>query len=406
MADVAARLAQGLPAVENTSTYVSACRSLGFAGVADDALREQYGTEDGLDLAALQSDSDALARAAATADDAARLQSALTARLAGAWSGAGGVTADDVLRRQTAAADAARDALRDAAAATSALRDGLWAAVDAKVDAVLDVDDRPAGERAEWLDAAHTVTTGAGDLATASELVDQRVKPFVDNDIGAELLTEMRASFDRVTSAFDAAIARLEGCPPATFDPPTGARGAGDPLGATVPAAATPPIAPVAPPAAPELGGMGGGMPSLGSGMSGLSGLSGFGQQLADLIGGFTGGGLQDDTGSGLDDEFDDLEEPEEQEGPGEEEDDEAEDPPAEDEPPAEDPPAEDEPPEEPTAEEPSAEVVPPPPVVTEPPPPPPVAVPVPVPAAVPEALPAEKTPCEIAAEELPSVGE
>lgn len=392
MADVAARLAQGLPAVENTSTYVSACRSLGFAGVADDALREQYGTEDGLDLAALQSDSHALARAAATADDAARLQSALTARLAGAWSGAGGATADDVLRRQTAAADAARDALRDAAAATSALRDGLWAAVDAKVDAVLDVDDRPAGERAQWLDAAHTVTTGAGDVATASELVDQRVKPFVDNDIGAELLTEMRASFDRVTSAFDAAIARLEGCPPATFDPPTGA---------TVPAAATPPVAPVAPPAPPELGGMGGGMPSLGSGMSGLSGLSGFGQQLADLIGGFTGGGLQDDTGSSLDEEFDDaIEDPEELEKPEEEEDDEAEDPPAEDEPPAEEPTAD-----EPTAEEPPAEVVPPPPVVTEP-PPPPVAVPVPVPAAVPEALPAEKTPCEIAAEELPSVGE
>ncbi|WP_163797243.1 hypothetical protein [Mycolicibacterium sediminis] len=409
---MAARLAQGFPAVENTTAYVSACRSLGFTGVTDDALREQYGTEDGLDLVALQSDSDALTRAAAAADDAARLQASLTARLAGAWSGTGGTSAHDVLLRQAAAADATSGALHDAAAATSTLRDSLWAAVDAKVDAVLDVDDRPAAERGEWLDAARTVTSGGGDLAAASELVDQRVKPFVDNDIGAELLTEMRASFDRVTSAFDEAIARLEGCPSVPFDPPAGGTvPAAATAAAPAPAPAVPPMDPVAPvapvappvPAPAALGGMGeGGMPSLGSGMTGLSGLSGFGQQLADLIGGFTGGGLQDDPGLGLGEEFDDQFDDEE---PDLDEEDEPEDEPAEElEPvdePAEDPVAEDPPAAEPPVDEPPAEVLPPPPAVTEPPPPPP-----PLPPAVPEALPAEKTACEIAAEELPSVGE
>ena len=80
----------------------------------------------------------------------------------------------------------------DAADAIATLRDELWRAVDAKVRDVrrLATDGWRA---AEWLAAAQTVTTGAGDRAAASELVDQQIKPFVDNDIRSDWLGAMHA---------------------------------------------------------------------------------------------------------------------------------------------------------------------------------------------------------------------
>lgn len=371
MPDVAARLAQGLPAVENAGTYVAACRQLGYHGVSDASLREWYGTEDGMDLAALQRDSDALGTAAAAVEDAARQQVELASRLAGAWSGPAASAAQDFLARQNDAAAAVRDGLVTAASALATLRDDLWQAVNAKVDAALDIDGRPSGQRGDWLAAAQTVTTGAGDVPTASELVDQQVKPFVDNDIGAEWLGEMRAGFDRVVNAFDTAIARLEASPAPRFDVPGESGAAAQPI--------------TAPPAD-----FGGGMPSLGGGMPSLGGgLSGFGQQLADLIGGFTGSA---DTGPDLAEPDDLLKEPD-------------------DERPDEDPVDEDDPEEDPVEDDETdsedddsdiAPVAPPMPV------PEPVAPPLSAPAVQDLAapLPAEKTPCEIAAEELPRVGE
>ena len=64
------------------------------------------------------------------------------------------------------------------------------------------------GARPDWLAAAQTVTTGAGDRATASELIDQEVKPFVDNDIRAQWLTAMRSAIAAVADAYDAASGR------------------------------------------------------------------------------------------------------------------------------------------------------------------------------------------------------
>lgn len=382
MPDVAARLAQGLPAVENAGTYVAACRQLGYHGVSDASLREWYGTEDGMDLAVLQRDSDALGTAAAAVEDAARQQVELASRLAGAWSGPAASAAQDFLARQSDAAAAVRDGLVTAASALATLRDDLWQAVNAKVDAALDIDGRPSGQRGDWLAAAQTVTTGAGDVPTASELVDQQVKPFVDNDIGAEWLSEMRAGFDRVVNAFDTAIARLEASPAARFDVPGESGAAAQPI--------------TAPPAD-----FGGGMPSLGGGIPSLGGgLSGFGQQLADLIGGFTG---STDTGPDLAEPGDLLKEPDE-DLPDEEEPDEEE--------PDEDPVEEDD---ETDSEDDDSDIAPEEPVkpVPEPVAPPlsapePVVPPMSAPAVQDLAAPlaAEKTPCEIAAEELPRVGE
>ncbi len=221
--DVTARLAAGAPAVEHTAAYVSACRQLGYQHpdltVHAAQIHDWYGQDDGLDLRALDADRAALSAVAAVADDALRRHGDLTVRLAGVWSGGGSASAGEFLRRHGESADAVRVGLHRAADAVAALRDELWRAVDTKVDAVQDIDDRSVAQRAEWLAAAQTVTTGAGDRAAASELVDQQVKPFVDNDIRSDWVAAMRQAVASVTAAYDAAIAKLDTAP-ATFDVP------------------------------------------------------------------------------------------------------------------------------------------------------------------------------------------
>jgi hypothetical protein len=278
----------------------------------------------------------------------------------------------------------------------------------------------------------------------ASELVDQQIKPFVDNDIRTDWLAAMHRADGAVTAAYDAAGARMDsGAAPAfevpgELGPRWDAPDSPPVSGATVPAAAVisspesvgapsvaasePMSSPAASPAAsaapasasapfadplpsaaaapasapaspmPSLGGLGGGMPSLGTGSSG------FGQQLADLIGGLIGSSedaLPDPQ------ELNPPDETDEPDGGPDEKADEKPDEEAETEPadaadesaPDEDPASPDEP--EPVPPEPAATPVPPPP---DPAPP--------IPPAVPEALPVERTPCEIAADELPQVGE
>jgi hypothetical protein len=438
--DVAARLATGAPSVERIGTYVWACRQLGYQHpdltVHVAQVRDWYAHDDGLDLRALDADRAALSAAATAADDALRRHGELTAELAGAWSGQGAGAAREFLWRHGQSAVAVRDGLRRAADAVAALRDELWRAVDGKVEAVLDVDDRRLQQRTEWLAAAQTVTAGAGDRVAASELVDQQIKPFVDNDIRTDWLAAMHRADDAVTAAYDAAGARIDtGAAPA-FDVP-GELGPrwdapdGPPVSdATVPSAAVisshesvgaPPVAasepaasPVASPAPapasapfadplpaaaaapasapaspmPSLGELGGGMPSLGTGSSG------FGQQLADLIGGLIGSSEDALPDPQELDPPDEIDEPDDD--PDEEPDEEAETEPADaadESAPDEDPAPPDEP--EPVPPEPAATPVPPPP---DPAPP--------IPPAVPEALPVERTPCEIAADELPQVGE
>ena len=94
------------------------------------------------------------------------------------------------------------------------------AAVDAKVGAAMAIEERRQTERAEWLAATRTVTTGAGDRAVASELVDQNVKPFVDNDIRAEWLAAMQKTMAAASAAFDDATSVLTGEPAMPFEVP------------------------------------------------------------------------------------------------------------------------------------------------------------------------------------------
>jgi uncharacterized protein YukE len=211
--DVSARLAEGRQAVDNVQNYVWACHLLGYHN-ADLTLhaaqvRDWYSSEDGLNLRALDADCAALDAVASAADSALQLQNDQLAALADAWQGSGAEASRDFLRRHGEASGAAAHAVRTAADTLAALRENLWHVVDGKAAAAVAIDDRHQAQRGEWLAAAQTVTTGAGDRAVASELIDQQVKPVVDNDIRAEWLTAMQSSMASVAESYDAATGQL-----------------------------------------------------------------------------------------------------------------------------------------------------------------------------------------------------
>jgi hypothetical protein len=445
--DVASRLAEGRPAVENVQNYVWACHLLGYQHpdltLHRTQVRDGYGTEDGLDLRALDADCAALEAAVAATQDAVTRQDDQLAAVSTAWQGRGAEAAREFLRRHGHASAAASAALRTAADALAVLRDDLWQAVDAKVAAAVAIDGQTLSQRAAWLAAAQTVTTGVGDRAAASERIDQEVKPFVDNNIRVDWLSAMRAATAAVSDAYAKVIAELRAEPDAIFDVPGDlgpswtpppddvkpAAAAAPPVWSAPPASMTapssaapaappappvpvpPPPVPVPPPvdtapmaappmpAMPSAGGMGGGLPDMGGG------LSGFGQQLADSLGGLLGS-----TDDALRDPLE-FDEPEDDD----EDDDEHDKPEKEPTQPDEAQPAEETvapagevcapptagpppvvPPPAPVEPEPAPVAVPPPPEPVVPPEPP-------VPA---DRLTATGTPCEIAADELPQAGQ
>ncbi|MDX1884491.1 hypothetical protein [Mycolicibacterium sp. 120270] len=448
--DVDARLAEGRPAVDTIGDYVWACHLLGYQNpdltLHPAQVRDWYGTEDGLNLRALEADRAALESVVAAAENARQLQERQLDVLADAWQGRGGVASREFLLRHGQASAAAASAVRNAVDVLETLRDGLWRAVDDKVAAAVDIDDRRQAERAQWQAAAKTVTTGTGDRAVASELVDQQVKPFVDNDIGSDWLTAMQKAMTAVAAAFDVATEALTGESPARFEvpgdlgpppspsssppPPSGAvpaESAGTaPAGWSSPAPSAPPAtsiatptSPAAPepsavppvpaptplttptaappsmPAMPSLGEMGGGLPG------GAGGLAGLGPQIADAIGGLLSNPDDALPEPELEDPIVDDDEPNPDDDKPTLDDDESPDDEPEDADeavetgtPAEEP-VEDCPQDEPEA---PPEPVPTPPPA--PPPPPPTAEPPPDA----EQLGAE-TPCEIAADELPQAG-
>jgi hypothetical protein len=454
--DVASRLAEGRPAVDNIQTYVWACHALGYANpdltLHAAQVRDWYGSEDGLDLQALDADCAALEAAVSATEDALTRQADQVGALSAAWQGGSAEISREFLRRHGDASAAAAAAVRTAADALAALRDNLWHIVDGKVAAAIAAD---AGVPDEWLAAAQTVTTGAGDRAAASERVDQEVKPFVDNDIRTAWLSAMRSAMAAVMNMYDAATAELTAEPDAVFDvpgdlgpawtpqahddevatvpaaasvaapygpappgwsapsPPMPAPPPSAPMSAPMPAPAAPPVdaampapAMAAPPSTPSLGGM----PDVGSG------LSGFGQQLADAFGSLLGSADEaltdtpDIDDPAIDDELDDddldddAEDDDAVETAAEVEDEAAAEETAED--PMVDAEVACEPVDPAAPADPSAPVDPPPPEEPTPTSVPPPPEPAPPPDPVPEPMAAAETPCEIAADELPQVGE
>ena len=133
--DVAAQLAQGRSAVDTIARYVWACKQLGYEHadltMHPGQLADWYGTEDGMDLGALQRCGAALEGAGRSVRDALDVQDRQRAEIAAAWQGSGAAAARDFLRRHG-----------DSAAAVAA---AIHAAADA-VATVLDGSDEPVGE--------------------------------------------------------------------------------------------------------------------------------------------------------------------------------------------------------------------------------------------------------------------
>jgi hypothetical protein len=327
--------------------------------------------------------------------------------------------------------------LRSAADSCAALRDTLWRLVGDKVHVAVAVDDRRAEARPAWLAAAQTVMSGSPDRTEATDVVTHQITPYVDADIRTDWLGAMRAATASIAAAYDDALNRLSAHPSPHFDVPGQlAPPMPDPPRATIPVALPPaaitlpaaapaeppapstawpaaPAAPASPPTpvgadvpvpppvppvpAAQSPGIGGAMPASLPGVPGApdlgGGLSGLGGQIAQALDGlFTGTPdappdplAPDPVDRGVDEPQPAAEPPV----------DESKDPDAESDSP--DPPADESadteqtdtvpPPAEPAAEDAA-------PPVAEPPPPP---APAPV---------EELTPCQIAADELPQVGQ
>lgn len=222
--DVAARLAEGQPAVQHTQTYVQACHALGYQHsdltAHDSQVQDWYDTEAGLDLRVLDNDTGELRAAVNAIEEALWLQRAQLSQLAAAWTGQGADSATGFLQRHVDAAAEVARRVRAAADGCAALHDNLWQMVDDKVATAIAIDDRSQAQRSAWLAAAHAVTTGAGDRSDAEELVRRQVNPYVDNDIRADWLTAMRSTVASASASYDAAIEALTSAPDVCFEVP------------------------------------------------------------------------------------------------------------------------------------------------------------------------------------------
>jgi hypothetical protein len=334
--DVAERLAEGRLAVEHTQTYVRACQALGYEQSDltshPSQIRDWYGSEDGLDLHALDRDCAELRAAGTAVMEGLRIQRAQVAELTAAWTGPGADAALAFLQHHCDEASVLATEVRAAAQRCESLRDNLWFLVDSKVATAMAIDDRTQAQRSAWLAAAAAVTTGAGDRWTAAEIVQQQVKPYVDNDIRNDWLTAMRSSLAGVVASYDMVVDRMAAAPVVYFELPGDLGPDWQPVqpvspsapavaAAVTPAAAMPPtVAPAAaippadpvpapgptPPApAPDWGtalGDASAMPTgagdLGGGLSGLGGLGGLASRIVDAMGGLLGSAADDALGS------------------------------------------------------------------------------------------------------------
>ncbi len=207
--DVALRLADGLAAVDDIQTYVSAC---GLRGYQDPDLtshgaqvRDWYGSEDGLDLQALDADCAALRAAAEYADQAARLAQQQAGSLSGAWTGTGADAAADFLRRHCDSSVALAQAVHAAAETCAGLRDELWRIVDRRVEATMTVARTAEAHRGVWLAACRSVLAGNfGKEVT--EVVETQVKAFVHGVVRGDWVSAMQSATAGTVGAYRTAI--------------------------------------------------------------------------------------------------------------------------------------------------------------------------------------------------------
>ena len=205
---VAGRRAEAERALAHTETYVAACRSIATVLLTPERVDELYRAEDGLRLAALDADAAGLAAAAAAAEGALDIERGAVGVLSGAWQGGTGLAAMDFLHRQSESAAQVVSGLRIAADALRRLRAELARLVDAKIDAAVEIDDRRAGQRDVWLIEARAVLGGVADDAALS-VVREEIAPFVAADIAGDWVTAMTSATESVRAAYDGAIRSL-----------------------------------------------------------------------------------------------------------------------------------------------------------------------------------------------------
>ena len=222
--DVAARLAEGESAVEHTQTYVRACQALGYQQpdltAHPSQVADWYQTEAGLDLRVLDGDTAELRAAFTAIEEALWVQRTQVTELAAAWRGSGAESAARFLQHHCDTAAELAGHVRAAAEQCARLRDDVWQAVDGKVATTVAIDERRAAERSTWLSAAHALTAGSGDRSAAELVVHQQVLPYVDNDIRNDWLAAISSANASVAASYDTAIHALASAHDACFDIP------------------------------------------------------------------------------------------------------------------------------------------------------------------------------------------
>lgn len=204
-------------ALADIETYVAACGVLGRARITLGQVRELSSAEDGIALSALDADASALTAAADVAEAAVSAERTAIDDLMRAWHGGSGSAATDFLERQCEAAAGLLAALASAGEVIAALRDKLVRLMDIGADASMRVAGRPGAEGQVWLAQAWSVLQGTADGA-AVDLVGTRIAAYVDTDISGEWATAMTSTTDSVAGAYRDALARLDGIEAARFE--------------------------------------------------------------------------------------------------------------------------------------------------------------------------------------------
>lgn len=250
--NVAERLAEGRPAAEHTPSYVRACHLVGYQHPDLTAypaqIHDWYGSEDGLDLHALDADCAQLRAAASVLMEALRMERSQVAVLAAAWTGSGADAAVHFVQRHCETGNSVVTEVRAAAQRCESLRDNLWQLVDSKVATAIAIDERALAQRPAWLAAAEALTTEGADRPTAVEVVRQQIQPYVDDDVRNDWLTTMRSTTAGVAASYDAVTDQLASAPRAHFEIPDDLGPGRQPSPASVPAqpSATAAITPAA----------------------------------------------------------------------------------------------------------------------------------------------------------------
>ncbi|BBZ35110.1 hypothetical protein [Mycolicibacterium confluentis] len=239
--DVAARLSEGVPAVEDFSTYVWACRMRGYSHPELTAhpgqVRELYSAEDGVELALLDADCVTLRDGASALGDAIALARRQVGALQAGWAGPGAESGVEFVQRHCAAAQLVTSAWLDAATACADLRDEVWRAVDGRVAATAAA--ARGAQQGSWLPAARAVLAGEAD-ETAVGIVDRHVRPFVDAVIGQQWVGDMQSATAAIRAAYRTALDRIRSARRAQFEIPGDMGPRADLVPAAVPASVTP----------------------------------------------------------------------------------------------------------------------------------------------------------------------